>query len=502
MLAALIAVLFSVSPLFCQPVISARNLSLGSGGAAYLTGAEANFYNPANLMIYDREGRIHVQAGNAGFFFDPVLSTNQPAKQLRNFFNSFDPYTDGSQSISQTERLEIVSENYSSSQLLSQHRSRADIMWGGVLWQSNGASYSIAARSRIGTRTVTGRGWYSTQFIGDIQEQFRDFTLIKQQQLLHELSFGYAREFQFINGLLPRVGKLYIGIAPKIVAGGAFQDANYKGQYVISPENNETVYEYRMDYRASGNYSQLSRQYIATLNLPQSIARNLDRRFYHKPTGYGFGIDFGLSYVIPLGSDVSILEENGRNPLKKSLRFAFSITNLGLVSYRESPLSVTKPQQQTVIADQPPSSSKFTGSAGQFLAFFDQSDVIPNPFSTVSDPDGKPFSALLPTSLNAGSMLDLERFKLMGDLTLGLNNTAFTDTKLAVHLGMELRPLANVPLRFGTKLAAGLPVQFGFGTAIETRYWDLTLSSQLLMKSTTFTTEIIGGAVAGLQFHL
>ncbi|MGK7370503.1 MAG: hypothetical protein ACNS64_09825, partial [Candidatus Halalkalibacterium sp. M3_1C_030] len=67
---------------------------------------------------------------------------------------------------------------------------------------------------------------------------------------------------------------------------------------------------------------------------------------------------------------------------------------------------------------------------------------------------------------------------------------------------IESRPLPYLPLRFGTSLAAGKPVRFGAGTGIETRYWDFSISTQVLIKSSTLTSDVVGGAVAALQFHL
>jgi hypothetical protein len=99
-------------------------------------------------------------------------------------------------------------------------------------------------------------------------------------------------------------------------------------------------------------------------------------------------------------------------------------------------------------------------------------------------------------------MLELARIKVVGDLTLGLNNTAFTTTKLALHLGVEARPIQQIPVRFGTRLAAGLPTHLGLGTGIETRYWDFNIGAQVLVRSRTFTSEFVGGAFAGLQIHI
>src|SRR5699024_10067662 len=97
-------------------------------------------------------------------------------------------------------------------------------------------------------------------------------------------------------------------------------------------------------------------------------------------------------------------------------------------------------------------------------SYFHNSTAIPNPLLNAQKMSRSSFSTLLPTALNAGILLELSRVKLMGDLTLGLNNTAFTTTKLMAHFGLEIRPVRQIPVRFGTRLAAGLPPRIGLGT--------------------------------------
>src|SRR6056297_1484219 len=153
--------IFGSGSLMAQPVLNARNIALGGGGTAYLNGIEANFYNPANLSVYDREGSIHVSLGTLGTFFEPVLSSGNPKNQFQRYADTFLPYEAGEQSISTAQRTTILDENYSGSNLTSEHLSRADFIWGGIQWIGDNKSYSLALRTRVGSRIEVGRGWYS-----------------------------------------------------------------------------------------------------------------------------------------------------------------------------------------------------------------------------------------------------------------------------------------------------------------------------------------------------
>lgn len=503
-LIALCIIYGAVPQVNAQPVVSANNLALGGGGAAYLNGLEANFYNPANLMIFDRKGRFHFGAGNAGGYFQPVLSTDNIQTQITDFRDIFLPHNTGSQSISASEREQILEQNYPRSSLTSQHQARADVILAGIQWRGDRQAYSLVARTRTGTRIEVGRGWYSDEFIEQGSRRIRDFHLTMQNQVLHEISFGYAREFELINGLLPQINKLYIGIAPKVVAAGAYMDAVYNARYETDSDiMTDAAYRSRFMHHSSGAYSDMINHYRSAGNLQSALNQHLDNYFSLSPTGYGAGIDFGLTYMISLGSDVSILNTGaGRNPVERSLRISFSVTDLGVIHYNSSPLSISGEPESAMIEEQEPVQTKFTGAPGQFLSFFEHAESLPNPLPATGQFSESSFSGLLPTSFNAGALLDLNRLRLMGDLTLALNKTAFSGTQLTAHLGMEAKPVSFLPIRLGTRLAAGAPVTIGLGTGINTRYWNFSVSSQVLLRSSSLTSELVGGAVAGLQFHL
>lgn len=489
--------------LAAQPVLNARNIALGGGGTAYLNGIEANFYNPANLSVYDREGSIHLSFGTLGTFFEPVLSSGNPKNQFQRYADTFLPYQAGEQSISTTQRTTLLDENYSGNNLTSEHISRVDIIWGGVQWISDKKSYSLAFRTRVGSRIVVGRGWYSVENIERDGISIRDLTLVKQTQALHEISFGFAQEFQFLNGLVPRINKLYLGIAPKIVLGGTYENSVYSGGYLTDIDQNTTNYQSEFAFYSTGLYTDMMSSYLNSGSAQTAIDRELNNRFLLKPSGYGAGVDFGLTYLIPLGSDVSLLDSGeNRRPVEKSLRVGLSITDIGVVHYSQNPLQLSSERTTTQINSQSPVDNQFIGSAGQVPVFFDEATELPNPFLEAENQSEEKFTVSLPTSFNAGFVLDINRVKLMSDLTLGLSNTAFTNKKLVAHFGIESRPLPYLPLRFGTTLAAGKPLRFGAGTGIETRYWDFSISTQVLVKSSTLTSDVIGGAIAALQFHL
>lgn len=486
-----------------QPVAGAQNTALGGGGTAYITGPEATFGNPANLSINDRLGNIHIGIGQVGILYEPVLSTDIADDQFFNFTDSFYPFKPSAVDITSSERDKILEKNYPRNNRLSQHQTRADVILGALTWHRGEAAFSLAARARVGSHIEVGRGWYSEEFIASGDKEIRDFTLNQYINQQIELSLGYSREFTFIEGLLPRLSKLYIGIAPKFVISGPSFGATYDAQYIRSDDGTSDIFVSDVSYRTTGEYSQMTSDYIASSNPRSAIGNNLSKKLRFEPTGLGMGFDFGLTYLIPLGDDLNIIEDKpGKSVVSNSIRISLSVNDIGMIRYTEKPFAFSSPRDSTLIGSEPPKQQMFIGSGGQYLSYFDNTSSIPNPILNSKNENKDSFSALMPTSLNAGVLIDFTRVKLMGDLSVGLNNTAFTSTKLGVHVGLELRPIQPIPIRMGARIASGSPTHIGLGSGIETRYWDFNIGTQVILRSRTFTSELVGGAFAGIQLHL
>lgn len=489
------------SPVKAQPVLSAQNTAMGGGGTTYLSGFETTFWNPANLAINDRPGQVNIGLGHTGILFEPVLSADNPYDQFFKFTDGLMPYKSYTTSISSAQRDRILEKNYPKNTPLSWHQNRADVILGGVSWQRGEAAYSVTARYRFASRFEVGRGWYSDEFIPDGDQQVRDFTLNQQRNQLLEFSVGYGRQFTFIDGLLPRLSELYIGIAPKIVLAGPHFNASYDARYIRSEEGDASIYASDFSYQTTGKYSGMTSRYLVDSNPWSAIERNLNSTFDPLDnTGYGLGFDFGLTYLIPL--DLSLIDDDPESLVSHSIRFSLSANDIGMIRYHEDPLQLSSAADTVAIEQELPKESMFIGSGGQYLMYFDELGAISNPIQASQSNNSDQFSTLLPASVNAGMLIDLSRIKVSGDLNLGLDNTAFTTTKLSIHLGLEGRPLKPVPIRFGARIASERPTYIGLGTGIETRYLDFNIGTQLVVRSRTFTSEFAGGAFAGIQLHL
>ncbi len=485
--------------LVAQPVITPRNIALGGGGSTYITDYNANFYNPANLMIQDREGDFSIGVAVGGFYFDGVQHFSDPEAQWENSRDYITVYKNGGPALTQTERAVFLDENYPDNLTLSNHTVRYDATLLGMKWKRENYAFSIAFRTRTSSNFMVGKGWYSNVFEEvPNEEPLLDRSLVHRYQTLHEVSFGYAESFQFLTGLTPRIDNFIIGIAPKLVLGGSYQNAQWDNVYERMSNGNIRHIE-SFSYDASGPFGEATTAYLSGVALPIANSQSFSNDIFSLD-GLGAGLDIGVTYLITLGSDLSAVRPD-QQPTQRSLRLSFSMTDIGFVSYSNSEVSITSEVDTLTVASAPSNVSDefFIGAKGQYVDFIEKYGEA-NPF-LLNNRSTDSFSTLLPMALHGGALLEINRLKIMGDVSIGLTNNAFNSTKLISSFGMELSPLKFLPLRGGIQLNGSNINFLSLGTAIETKKWTLSVATQLTPNSLSSQPEISGVSVATLQFH-
>ncbi|MDZ7773296.1 MAG: DUF5723 family protein [Balneolaceae bacterium] len=480
-----------------QPAFNARNSALGGGGTAWLTGYEANFLNPANLFL-PGGGPTDLGLSGVTFYAESFLAR----KGLRGFAEHTEqtlrPYRPGAIPLTSDMRRQILRSGYTGGRNTLQAMQRSEVTLLGLRWDGREEAYSVALRARQGLRTVTGRGWYTPSY----HDGERDFTLVKQKETLYELSAGFARELTFIDRLWPGVHRLLVGMAPKIVLGGAFADLHYEGRYTGGSETAQSPYDYAYRHRSAGEYTDLYRSYRASGDPANAIDRTLRAYSSLVPSGFGAGLDLGLTYLIPLDRPLPS-EGSVYRASRKVLRIGISVTDLGVMRYNVKPLSLRLERASMEgLSARGIASSYFTGSDGQVPEYFQRLAPSPNPLLEPDELHTEEITTSLPTALNTGVMLRLDGLRLMGDLSLGLTDNAFTTRQLTAHLGVEVRPVPALPLRGGAQLAPGRPVHWTLGTGLETNHFELHISARFLSWPGDATPLIAGAGFGGLRLKL
>lgn len=496
----LLFTLFCVFESIGQPVFTPRNMAFGGGGSTYITNYQANFYNPANLMIQAREGRFSIGAGIGGVYFKGLKNYNGFNRQLKNLKDHLTPFNNDLDPLSNEEKLDIANDNYPGRKTVSTNKYRYEATLFGFKWMTDNRAFSVALRTRTSTIFNVGRGWYAGTFTESPDEkQILDRTLTQRYQNLHEISFGYAESFKFLTNLTSRLDNFVIGIAPKLVLGSDYQNADWQNNYQKQDESDLTTQIEVVRYNAAGEFAAADLNYF--LDIPLSGGNsNAFTNTSFDINGIGAGLDIGITYLISLGSDLSAVQLN-QQPTRRSLRLSFSMTDIGFISYNKKSIGFDTPVDTTFNTPPPTkiANQLFTGAKGQYFDFIQQFSND-DPFSG-SPYDQGTFSALLPMALHGGALLEMNRVKLMGDMSVGLTNNAFNTTRLTSSFGIELRPFSFMPVRGGIRLEAQRPEFVSLGTAIETTNWDLSLAGIFAPNSINEKPSITGAAAATLQFY-
>jgi hypothetical protein len=364
-------------------------------------------------------------------------------------------------------------------------------------WSGRDRSYAVALRTRTNSRYELGRGYFSGSPVQreDFAELDRSFR--HNYQTLHELSFGYAESFTFLNGLIPRLSEFIVGVAPKIILAGSYLDVEYENLY--QRQNSDAYWMRRTSYRELGsgyfnNNIPLYRQSETFRPPGASLSDMLN------PAGAGLGLDIGITYLITFGSDLSVLRREDV-PTEKSLRFSFSVNDLGLIYHFRDGAELTVPETDE-IADEDPQLSEtyFLGAPNEHIVFLNQFERTP--FDYVNRIIMGRFDTLLPATINAGALFQINRLKLMGDVSYPIFGNRFASNTPVVFAGVELRPLAFLPIRAGTRLSTNQTGFYSFGTGLETRYFDLGVAVQLKSRNIGPTTEVLAASLVGIKFYI
>lgn len=492
----LLMALLSYISVSAQPILTPQNVALGGGGTTYITDYNANFINPANLFISDRIRNLDVGLLITGTYFNGVQNFSDLEEQRTNLEDYVYAFNPGSYTISSADREEILEENYIRNRSTSLHQTRLDVTILGLKIRNSKRAMSFAVRNRISSSFEVGRGWYSNDLQTNGNTSFMDRSLTHRYQSLYEFSLGFAESFEFFTDMTPRLDEFILGFAPKFILAGSNLDARWKNEYV-QLQNGDIQQIQDFNYQDSGIFTDATASYLSGIPAQTALSRNITDELFN-PQGIGAGLDIGFTYLLTLGSDFSTLDELDQRT-QKSLRIAFSITDIGFVTYDNTSHYVIESDTSNSTLPTNVSSDAFVGAPGQFLDFIDQFSVV-NPLRSATT-GTEITSVLLPTAMHAGILLELNRIKLMGDLSLGITNNAFNSTKLVASAGVEIRPLKFLPIRAGTQLATELPNYFSFGTAIETKIWDLSVATQFVSRTFNENPTLSGVTVAALQFH-
>lgn len=484
---------------FAQISLSAENMALGGGGTAYLTGYEALFVNPANLHIQEKNYSLQISLLQGGVYNEYLLPETDFSARSQQFRSAFLPYKSlhSDYELIEADRSSILRRNYPGSRRVAPFQSMAELHWFGVKWQGGRKSYALSLRSRIFSKYELGKGYFSSTAVEDGDNLYIDRSFRHQYQTMHELSFGYAETFDFLNGLSPQLSEFIVGIAPKIVVAGSRIDARFNNVYKYHDGDDNWIRSAQYQQNSTGSFTKNR----PLLNQNDTFSF-IDGSFSElsKPAGIGFGLDVGITYMITFGGDLSLLQRE-KATTRKSLRLSFSITDLGAIYQFDKPYKMGTQEIEEEVTELPGVSDiRFSGAPNEHWFFLNDQDDTP--FDLDSDRSEDTFYSIMPTSIQAGALFQINRIKLMGDVRLPVINHEFASKAPVVYLGTELKLLPFLPLRLGTRIAPHLPGYYTLGIGFESKYFELNTALKVKSSQIGPTNEIVGASMAGIKIYI
>ena len=455
---------------------NSQTLGMGNGGTAFIDGYNANFLNPANLMINNSGRKPKTELG---LFGGLGIQTSGSILNL----DVYDEYLTNNLIIEGTVRENML-DDWFGSDVNARHNIdfNLDMVPFGFSYRGKNSAFSVATRVRTLNTSNVNRGFMELAFYGLDSDQFGDGKSVDlgfSTLSYAEISLGYAfalplpltgliESLPFINGI-----NVYAGVAPKYIIGLQAIDFNLTSALTVDPVGTPNhAITHQFDYSLT-SYGDLSEQLgnYADARLTNPDAKLDDYLNYSGEDigtlGSGFGLDLGVTAEI----DIS-LPALGLLGKKQVLRVSMSMTDIGSVTYDDRPSIVNA--NDTFV---------FDGDAGnQSIGdYFDSVlDSLENDVYggfTSEDVDEKKYD--LPTMYNFGAALTLGKLTTTLDYGYAANEVGRNAKGSSLALGLEYRFFNFAPIRVGTRYGGNATV-YSFGSGVDFRFVDITLGLMMV----------------------
>lgn len=479
---------------------TASNMGLGGGGGAYMTGYHANFINPANLMISDRDTRISVGVMGG-------LSTSAGGS-LVNISLYNDHFTTGQ--IIDTEAAMRISNDWfgSGSESTAYMGFNLNVVPIGVSYRRDDMAFSTAFRIRTMNTTGMSKGMFELGLAGLNAEVFNEkksVNLNTEMLALGEWSFGYAMEvWRNQTDFQPGTQRVYAGVAPKILFGMGYANIGFDSQLqVTSGADAGVVHEFDYYIQSVGDLTDDLEEYYHERRVLNNTDAQLgdfvdDDSFSDAGSvqGNGFGLDLGGTWEWYI-KDIS-LPVIGSGP--QILRASFSITDIGSVNFNQNAGEFRAEDTFTwegLDIDHDRIDEEFDGDFDNYFEYVLEDSIGSDIYGNFSPQDVSSHKVGLNSMMNIGGALTMGKLGVMLDIGKGFNNRGINSRKIYTSLGTEYNLLNVIPLRFGMRMGGYSGVNFAFGTGVNFRNLEFTVSAMNTPSSKSGGSNI-GAAWSGL----
>lgn len=334
----------------------------------------------------------------------------------------------------------------------------------GVSWRNGSSVHSIAIRSRGFSSFEMNRNWFDSDSEDIDQNNTYSRFLNEKYHVYHEVSFGFAREVTMFNRWQSGLNTLLIGLSPKFMIGGMHSDARFQSDYYRDNEIwQNTKY---LEAKMTGNIDGFVSDFLETGEVGYSHYNNMKSSSNLDINGLGLGLDAGLTYIIPLGDDIS-LSPHIDAPLRKSLRFSIALTDVGMVRFQNEPRKWHSPEVVRSYEHLPENENHYSGKPGDFYSYLYDDMAERDAVEQLEEVDINSYDVYLPTELHIGTAFQYNRFVSLLDLNYRFNPSDFNPEGWWASLGTEIRLFQFLPLMGSIQFDPDRNISLGAGAGLD-----------------------------------
>lgn len=480
---------------------NARNMGMGGGGTAYMSGYSANFVNPANLLLDQQGTRLEVgllgglSAGAGGslanisvynqYMTRGLLLDGPSAHDMANDWIGLSPRASG--------RI----------------GAQFDMVPVGASYRINERmAASMALRYRVMGGTELSKGLFQLAFRGLDDEVFgdpREVGFSFEAYNLAEISVGLSREVWHDEAEGMRI---MAGAAPKLLMGMNYAQATFDSQLQVLEDQQGIIHDFSYSLRSAGEVTGQLQQYH---NLHQEgedpdlfdmISDGLDQAGDNPvdqvigARAIGLGLDLGATMMWDLVQPIAFLPQGDGQTLYASL----SVTDIGGLTFSGSDAGVFGNEGVFEWEGADIDLERMEEDHGDFSGFIDHlADSIANKYTDIQ-PTGSEFSVGLTPMLNIGAALQADNLLLSADFNQGLNERGTNAQSLSMSLGAEYAIAGMVPVRGGLRMGGASSQALTLGTGLRLRNFEFTFSAMATPASGSRGSHA-AGAWSGLVFR-
>lgn len=486
--------------------LTAQNTALGGGGTAYIDGYDANFINPANLMLGEGESPRRTVGFIGG------LSTNLGGTLANiNVYNNY--FTSGSTVTGSVADAALAEWFGNDPYAMKSLNMQTEVIPFGLSYRGDKWGMSAAWRSRILANTSVNKGLAQLGIMGFDSRVFgsgQPINFTGEAEAIHEISVGLSfkiLEIEKFFGFAENV-RLYAGAAPKRILGGNTYKMGFNSVLTLEGDGLNAVdavrHDFSYSFETTGEMTQQFKAYYQdrqtrdeTLHFSDYIS--LKGKDFYDIQSAGWGLDVGSTIEMDLNIPFIGAFFKGQ----EHLQIGVSVTDLGNYSFTENAGRFSADKDflwRGFNLDKQRIDEEFNGNRGDYFTYVLKDSIASDIYGSFAPEEDAQLSRSLPTMFNMGGQLTLHRLSISMDLLSGFNEVATNSRKVALATGLEYDLLGILPLRVGMRSGGYSSTSYSAGVGLELKNFEFSVGGSNVLHS-KHNGSSVGAAWSGFVFR-